>query len=44
MVADAMPRTKVFCSASLVADNSKSTKWMFCRVKLSRPDELGGDL
>ena len=34
-VADQTPRMKVFCNASLVADNSKNTKWILCRVKLS---------
>ena len=31
-VADNSPRMRVFLSASLVADNSKNTKWMLCRV------------
>ena len=35
MVADQMPRMKVFLSASWVADSSKNTKWMLCSVKLS---------
>ena len=34
MVAEATPSTNVFLTASLVADNSKNTKWMLCRVKL----------
>ena len=29
------PRMTVFCSASLVADSSKNTKWMLWKVKLS---------
>ena len=33
-VAARMPRMKVLRSASCVADNSKNTKCMFCKVKL----------
>ena len=43
MVADRMPRTKVFFTASLVADSSKNTKLMLCSVKLLERDELRGD-
>ncbi len=35
IVAEATPSRKVFFTASWVADNSKNTKWMLCRVKLS---------
>jgi hypothetical protein len=35
MVADATPRRKVFFTASCVAESSKNTKWILCKVKLS---------
>src|SRR5262245_59957802 len=35
MVAERMPRMKVFFSASWVDDSSKKTKWKLWRVKLS---------